>query len=90
MKLIVDQRYLSLLLSELANAPLPIEISRFVAQPKNGSSKKQPGLRKNQADDGSPIRTIVDSYDMDVLIEGKVNFYKAPDDRLLGITKATR
>ncbi len=90
MDVIVDQRHLSALLAELANAPIPVEISGFVAtyESKRQGEENRRDPRKGQNTNKGPVPTIVDSYDMKVSIEGKVNFFKKPDENLLGVSKA--
>ena len=84
LNVIADQRHLTTLLAELANAPLQVEISGFSARytPKRRVDEKQGDPRKGQKQDVGPLYTIVDSYDVQVSIEGKVNFYKDPDKHL--------
>jgi hypothetical protein len=95
MDLIVDQRYLSRLFAECANAPLPIQITGFSARYRSLSRRDHFDKTIEQPDENrpggivaakeiGPVGTLVDTYDMDVSIEGKVNFYKPPDESLLG------
>ena len=82
--LIADQRHLTTLFAELANAPLQVEVSGFSAnyRPRRRADSKQGDPRKGQNADTGPLYTIVDSYDVQVSIEGKINFYKDPEKHL--------
>jgi hypothetical protein len=89
MDLIVDQRYLSLLLAECANTKIPIEVTGFTARYRSRSGKDHFDQRTADengaaAKGNSAVGTVVDTFDMRVSIEGKVHFYKQVNTQVLG------
>ena len=88
MDLVVDQRHLARLLAECSNAPLPIEVTGFTARYWSRSGKDYFDQQAREQDgngvkkENDIIGTIVDTQNMEVTIEGKINFYKPPDKSL--------
>jgi hypothetical protein len=82
-RLTIDQREITKLMVECANAPLPVEIRQLRINPREGKGGSSSGGRP----EGLPAETTVDRavYDVPVEISGVISIYNPPDAARLGI-----
>lgn len=86
MKLVMDQRAITRLLTECANYPLPVEVQQFRVNPQakegstsGGSTAPPPGQTQR-----GPVATSPDVYDVTVELCGIIYIYNPPDAQKLG------
>lgn len=83
LKLVMDQREITRLLTACANSPLPVEVKQLRINP-DEDTKKGNREQQDQASEGPPKPTTLGIYDVTVEIHGLIYIYNPPDPAKLG------
>ena len=91
MKLLMDQRKITKLLTECANSPLPVEVRQLRINPSGGGGSGAPassGSSYGGKDAAGAVGGERSTYDVPVEICGIIYMYNPPDSAKLGIETA--